>query len=258
MRSLVIASLALFMSPIRADDKSAVKELLDKAMKAHGGAGNAAKLGEISFKGKAKVSEGGMEAEFSVDASMSQLDRTRMLLTINANGQNNMATLVLNGAKIWARDSRRDKTEEAPAEVAPMIQSILLAMRAAATPASLAGRKDLQLTHGGKAKVGDADADLLRISRKDLPDITLYYDIQTGLPLKSEAQLKEANQATEMQYAFHFSEFKEVDGVKHFGHVKITRDGKDLVEIELSEFSKSARNSRRTPSTSHKQFVVPV
>jgi hypothetical protein len=236
MRSLVIASLALFMSPIRADDKSAVEELLDKAMKAHGGAGNAAKLDEISFKGKAKVAEGGMGVEFSFEASMSKLDRARLALTINAGGQNNMATLVVNGAKMWARDSVRDKTEEAPAEVVTLMQSVFLALRAAATPASLGANKDLQFSHGGEAKVGGVDAVVLRIGRKDQPDIAMYYDKKTGLPLKSEVQLKEPNQAMEKQYAFQFNDFKEVDGVKHFGRIKISRDGKDEIEIELSDF----------------------
>ena len=239
MRYIVCGLLALGLSTAatRAEENSAVKELLDKAMKAHGGAEKAAKLAEISFKGKAKVSQGGgNEVEFSIEASMSRLDRTRMVVTINAGGQNNMATLVVNGDKMWSRDSVRDKTEEAPAEVAPMMQSILLAIRAAATPANLGNNKALQLAHGGEAKVGDSDAVVLRISRKDRPDITLYYDKKTGLPLKSEVQIKEPEQAMEMPYAFHFSDFKEVDGVKHFGHVKVVRDGKDVVEIELSDF----------------------
>src|SRR6266849_2758968 len=127
MRYIVCGLLALGLSTAatRAEENSAVKELLDKALKAHGGAEKAAKLAEISFKGKAKASEGGIGVEFSMEASMSRLNRTRMVVTISAGCQNNMATLVVNGDKMWSRDSVRDKTEEAPAEVAPMMQSIL-------------------------------------------------------------------------------------------------------------------------------------
>src|SRR5262249_44433365 len=95
---------------------------------------------------------------------------------------------------------------------------------------------DLKLAAGGESKVNDIDAAILRISPKDQADINLYFDKKTGLPLKAETRLKEPNGGMEANFEFYFSDFKDVDGVKFFGKFKFVREGKDLAEVELSDF----------------------
>jgi len=146
------------------------------------------------------------------------------------------ALMVMNGDKMWLKDSQRNKVEEAPKEVQSAIRQFFLAIRMTGNLAKLAGQKDLELTHGGEGKVNDTPAAILRISRKERPDINIFFDTKTGLPLKSESQIKDPEGAEEKKYEFLFSDFKDVNGTKIFGKISVQRDGKELVEMELSEF----------------------
>lgn len=219
----------------RADD-AAVKELLDKAIKAIGGAEKAAGVNHATLKGKAKVMENGMTADMSFDMTMMDFDRLRIDLTVMAGGQNQQGTMIMNGDKLWFKDTVRNKVEEPPPGVQPVIQQFFLAMRMSGNLAKLSGQKGVELSHGGEGKVNDTPAAILRVARKEKSDINIFFDAKTGLPLKSESQIKDPEAAEEKKYEFLFSDFKEFDGVKLFGKIKIVRDGKDLVELELSDY----------------------
>jgi outer membrane lipoprotein-sorting protein len=219
----------------RADD-AAVKELLDKAVKAIGGTEKAAGINQATLKGKAKATENGMTLEFTFDLSMQDFDRIRIDINAMVGGRTEQALMILNGDKMWMKDANRNKVEEAPKEIQQVIQQFFLAIRMSGNLAKLAGQKDVELTHGGEGKVNDTSAAILRISRKERPDINIFFDTKTGLPLKSESQIKDPDGAEEKKYEFHFSDFKEMNGAKLFGKIKVQRDGKDLVEMELNEF----------------------
>jgi outer membrane lipoprotein-sorting protein len=219
----------------RADDAAAVKELLDKAIKATGGADKTAKLASASLKGKGKVTEGGNTAEMSFDLSMQDFDRIRVELMVMEGGQSHGGVMVMSRDKVWFKDNDRNKVDELPGEIAPVVHQFYLAMRLASNPGALAGHKDLTLGHGGEGKVDEKTAAILRVSRKDRSDINIFYDTKSGLPLKAESQIKTPNESEEKKYEFQFSEFKEVDGVKHYSKIKILRDGKDMLEMELSD-----------------------
>jgi outer membrane lipoprotein-sorting protein len=225
-----------FVSSARADDQAEVKAILESAAKALGGADKALKLSDISLKGKTTISEGGTDVAISFDLSSQNYDRMRMEMTALVMGMTKRATLVLNADNAWARDSDRDKVEDAPKEIVPILQQILLSLRAAGHPAGLSNNAQLKLAAGGVGTVGEVQCNLLRISRKDHSDITLFFDTKSGLPLKGETMLKDPGGAEEKNYEFHFSDYKDIAGVKHFGKFKIVRDSKDLAEVELSDF----------------------
>ena len=238
MRKLIVLAIGaaiLIAAQTRADDGAAVKELLGRAAKAIGGPEKAAKLNNVTFKGKGQVTEGGQTADMLFDISTQDFDRIRADITIIENGRTHQALLVITPDKIWAKDSDRNKVDELPKEITALVQQFYLAMRLPSIPAALSGSKSFQLGHGGETKVDDRPAVILRVSRKEHPDIDIYYDAKTGLPLKSETQIKGPNESEEKKYEFKFSEFKDVDGVKHYGKIKILRDGKDLFEMELSD-----------------------
>lgn len=236
-RFIMLAAAAAIIIAVqaRADDDAAVKELLGKATKAIGGPEKAAKLNNVTFKGKGQAMEGGETADASFDFSIQNFDRNRLDITVMANGRTDQTLLVMTADKIWVKNSNQNKVEELPKEIAPVIRQFYLAMRLPSNPAALSGRKEFQLGHGGETKVDNTPAVILRVSRKDHPDIDIYYDAKSGLPLKSETQIKGPNESEEKKYEFKFAEFKELDGVKYYGKIKIMRDGKNLFEMELSD-----------------------
>jgi outer membrane lipoprotein-sorting protein len=230
---LAIGLMVLQFGFVRADESA--KELLDKAKNAHGSADGAAKLQNVFLKGKTTITEGGNTITLAFDLSLQGLDKTRMEAEVNATGTSQKMTLVLNADKAWMFNPMLNQTMDAPKEVAVIFRQFMMTVRAASSPASISGN-DLQLAHGGESKINDTDAVILRISQKDQPDITLYYDKKTSLPLKAETRIKEPNGGEEANYEFHFSDFKDLDGVKHFGKFKLVRDNKELAEVELNEF----------------------
>jgi outer membrane lipoprotein-sorting protein len=153
----------------------------------------------------------------------------------NIAGMTKKITMVLNGDNAWANDADNNKTEDAPMEVAVMMQQFMKTLRMAASPTSITGT-ELQLAHGGEGQIGDSPSVVLRVSQKERPDITLHYDKQSGLPLKAETRIKEPNGGVEANLEFLFSNFKDVGGAKHFATLTLMRDGKQLAEIELSDF----------------------
>ena len=234
---IVVTGLLLVTGAARAqDEQAAVRDILDKATRALGGADKAAKFSDVTCKAKASFSEGGTDITISADLSLQGFDRMRMDVSVTAGGQNNMLLMVVNGDKAWGKSPNQEKAEEAPKGVAPLLQHLMLAMRAANHPTALAAAKGFTLAPGGEAKVNDATATILRLSRKDFAEIVLYYDKKTGLPLKSETRAKEPDSGQEKSFEFHFSEFKDAGGAKHFHRVKLVADGKDLADVEFSDF----------------------
>jgi outer membrane lipoprotein-sorting protein len=237
-----VSALALIISPmaVRADDSAAVKELLDKAVKALGGPEKAAALGSVALKGKCRVTEAGNALDVVAEISIKNLDQIRIEMKANFGGAEQTSTMVMAGDKGWQSFASGKNVIEMPNDELVAMRSMLLAFLAPGNPAALRKRQDLSLANGGEAKVNDTAADVLRISRKDHPDVTIYFDQKSGLPLKTETQIKLPNGQVN-QISVHFSDFKEEGGVKYYSKVKLKRDDKEMAEMEITEFKSDAK-----------------
>ena len=65
------------------------------------------------------------------------------------------------------------------------------------------------------------------------PDVTLFFDKQTSLLVKCETRLTDPNNK-EITVEFSYSDFKDVDGVKHPMKIKFKAEGGEF-GIEISE-----------------------
>ena len=85
-------------------------------------------------------------------------------------------------------------------------------------------------------KVDDRETAVVSVTRKGFPDITLYYDRETGLLAKSSTRVKAADQGfKEVVQEVWYKDYKESEGVKFPSKLVIKRDGKEFVESEVSE-----------------------
>ncbi|MSQ93498.1 MAG: hypothetical protein EXR98_02955 [Gemmataceae bacterium] len=74
------------------------------------------------------------------------------------------------------------------------------------------------------------------VSRKDYPDVKLYFDKKTSLLVKSVYSMKAADlDFKEVVMEGTYSDFREVDGAKLPHKMSLNRDGKRFVEAELSD-----------------------
>jgi hypothetical protein len=217
----------------RADEQDEGRKLADAAIQAAGGPVKLDQLKAVTLKGKGVVSEDGTDAAFTFDGTVQGQDHFRLNLELEHNGQMEKLVVVLNGDKGWVKHGD-DKVEEFPAEVLPLIQAELHALRLSQMLTNLKNQA-VTVTPLGEMKVNDRPAQGLKIVRKDRPDVDLFLDKETSLPIKCQLRVREPKQEQEVTHAWFFSSFKDVGGAKHPMKVALHRDEKKLFELELSE-----------------------
>jgi hypothetical protein len=248
MRAVWFCSLVLGLSVggwSRADDSAEAKAVIDKAVKAMGGADKVAKFKTGSFRGKGSGQEGGKEISVTMEGLWQGLSQYRIDAEATHDGRTEKVLIVVNGDKGWAK--ARDKTEDAPEGVAVLIKNGLYTLR---TPLLLPEWKDdkaFRLTHLGELNINGKTAVGVSAVHKDMKDVSLYFDKDTGLPLKSEVHLTEP-QGKEITLEFYYDDYKEKDGVKSPSKVTAKFEDKEFVmefaelkakdKIEESEFAK--------------------
>ena len=95
--------------------------------------------------------------------------------------------------------------------------------------------RDSRYEAAGEEKVGDKPAAILKITGPDGKDFTLYFDKESGLPVKQVARVvgfqgQEHNQETT------FADYKEFDGIKKATKIEVKRDGEKFQTFDLTEF----------------------
>jgi hypothetical protein len=102
--------------------------------------------------------------------------------------------------------------------------------------------KEFQLKTAPDAKVGDKAAAVVLVSRKDYPDVKLYFSKDSGLLIKSEFKTKAAEQEfKEVTQSAYYSNHKVVDGANLPHKLVVKRDGKVFVEAEVVEMKLAAK-----------------
>src|SRR5262245_33783913 len=113
MRSLLIPSLVVILPLLLtggAPAQDETKAIIDKAIKAHGGAEKLAKEGAAQGRTKGTLEIAGMSLSFTEQTS-TQSNRLKSVLELEVAGQNIKVTTVFNGEKAWINDPTGKTTE---------------------------------------------------------------------------------------------------------------------------------------------------
>ena len=234
MRSLVCGSLVVCLhlaciGVLRAEEKDEAKAVVDKALKAMGGEAKVAKLKAGTWKAKLTAAEGGNDISVATEGTWQGLSQYHIKAEATFDGRTEAVTLVINGDKGWAK--KREAVDEAKEEL-PLVKNGLYAMRAPQLLAEFKG-KEFKLSHLGEVKVNDKTAIGVNVAHKDFKDINVFFDKDDGLPVKCEIHLTDPR-GKEITVEFFYSEFKEMDGVKHPTKMLIKFDNKEAT-MEVSE-----------------------
>lgn len=214
------------------------RAIIDKAIEAHGGADKLSQFKAVSAKwvGKHKV-----ENMFYWDAvrvvTYELPDKIRFDFEVkNPNGNTFAFSRVVNGKQGW-QGSVRGTRDLKEADVAQIVDEIY-----AHSLASLVPFKDegFELSPFGNVTVDGKNAVGVNVSRKGRPDVTLFFDKQTGLVIKSERRAKDPGTNEEYTAESIYRDHKAFQGVMWPTSRIDRRDGKDFDEnsgrFELSEF----------------------
>jgi hypothetical protein len=226
-------ALTLSLSAARADDQADIKALLDRAVKAHGGADLLDKYKGSTSKGSGKFYGLGEGIPFTSTRQLQEPDRFRIVNEMAVMGQQLNVVLVLNGDKGWINVN--GTTMDMPKELLEAMQDEMRQARVLSLTA-LTG-KDFKLSPAGEIKVDGKPAVGVRAEHKDARDVTLYFDKESRLLVKTEGRQRDPmNAGQEFTAETFLSDYHKVDGMMIPRKAKILRDGKLYVEMEITEF----------------------
>ncbi len=215
-----------------ADDAKDPKAVIDKAIKALGGEEKLSKAQSATWKGKGTISFGGSDNEFTSQTTVQGLDHFRQEFEGEFGGNKVKGLVVVAGNKGW-RQFGDNKMEMDKDGLANQKRSIYLTV----IPMTIVPLRDkgFKTEVAGEEKVGGKPAVGLKITGPDGKDFTLYFDKESGLPVKQVAKVvgfmnEEFTQETT------FADYKDFQGIKRATRIENKRDGQKFLESQTTEF----------------------
>lgn len=219
-------------APARPDGDKDSAAVLDKAIKALGGAEKFGKTPAYQLKGKGTINFGGNESSFTNQSTVQGLDRFRSEFEADFGGNKVHGLTVVSGAKGWRKFGEQGQ-ELAGDMLANEKRNVYLQV----IPATLVALKGegFKLAPAGEEKVNDKPAVGLKVTGPEGKDFTIYFDKESGLPVKLAAKVsgfmgEDATQETT------YAEYKDFGGVKKATKLVTKRDGEPFLKLEVTEF----------------------
>ena len=225
-----MAALVLFVAgPARSEDAKDAKAVLDKAIKALGGEEKLTKaLNGSTWKTKGTINFGGNEMEVSTEGTLKGLDHYKLKFM----GSFGEGVMVVAGDKGWVNFGGMEMETEKD-RLSSEKRNIYL--DAAAT--FIVPLKDKGFKAGAVAeeKVGDKPAVALKVTGPDGKEFKLYFDKETGLPVKLTGKVMDFG-GQEVDQEKTFSDYKEMGGIKKAAKVSVKHNGEKFQDLEVTEF----------------------
>jgi hypothetical protein len=216
-----------------ADDKPAdAKAILNDAVKALGGKEKLAKLPATTFDSQGYLHLPGLQIESKSNWSVQYPDKYRYDGKITIGDGMTALLAIGNGKEGWTK-SEGQAANNITAEELTMLHQDTRAVHLAFRPVFL-NEKGYELSVLGEIKIDDRPALGIKVVQKGQPDLDLYFDKETHLAVRISFRCNETKDAEPVPHAFTFGDYKEADGLKHFTKIKLFRDEKQILEMNLS------------------------
>jgi hypothetical protein len=218
-------------STAQADDKD-VTAVLDKAIAALGGEAKLKKAGTATWSGKGTITFGDNDNAIKTRTTVQGIERHRAEFEGEFNGNPTQGVTILDGEKGWRKfgdnlmeldgDSLASEKRRAYLQLVPMT---ILPLK----------DKGFSVQAAPDDKVGDKPAAVVKATGPDAKEFTVYFDKESGLPVKLTATVR-GFQGEDMVQETTFSNYKDFDGIKKATKIESTRDGNRFVSAEVTEF----------------------
>jgi hypothetical protein len=216
-----------------AADRDDALALLERAIKAQGGAEALAKTALLSRKGSGTLTLFDMDLAFTDELLVQRPDRLRFTLeVVGADKQKSRVLLVINKNKGW-QENGGVVSELSDQRLTELKEEARVQWVCMLTPLV---QKDsaYELAVAKEMKINDKPALGIKASLKGHPDIVLYFDKDSALLVKIERQAKEAGVEVAKEYLL--SDYKEVDGVKLPMHIVEKLNGKKFTDLKVDSY----------------------
>jgi hypothetical protein len=207
------------------------KKVIDKAIQALGGEAKVAALEAkaIETKAKGKLNFAGNVSDFTTTTTTMGLNRFREEFNGDSDGNEVKGVTVVDGDKAWRRLA--DATSKLQGNQLANQKRVVYLAIAPAIVLPLKG-KDFQLESAREAKVDNKPAIAVKILGPDKNDFELFFDKESGLPVKMLARIT-AFMADQFIEETTYGKYKDFDGVKRATKIEHKRDGEKFMDVEL-------------------------
>ncbi|HEY7310441.1 MAG TPA: hypothetical protein VH643_13835 [Gemmataceae bacterium] len=216
--------------------KNAAAAIIEKAIKAHGGAEALNKAQKRTRSGQGVIVLNKNEVPFKTEETVGFPGRCRVDLDL---GKTRLV-VVLNGDKGWMQAGGASQPMD-KASYTERRDELYVWWLMTLTPLL---KDDFELKPLADAKVNGQDAAVVKVSRKDRPVIRLYFDKKSGLLLKIARRGENAGVPITMEYQYR--DHKEFDGVKWPATELTTMNGNKLSEVKFASYKSLDRVEDKT------------
>jgi hypothetical protein len=215
----------------RGDAKEAAA-IVDKAIKALGGEEKLSKAKVVQWKGKGKIRFGENENEFTAESTTQGLDHMQRVFEGEFNGNPFRGVTVVAGKRGWRKFG--DNLQELEGDG---LANELRAVYLSAIPITLVQLKgkEFKIDTAADEQVGGKPANGVKVIAPDGKDFLLYFDKESGLPVKQVAKVLSFN-GEEITQESTFSDYKELSGIKKATRFESKRDGQPFQELQITDF----------------------
>lgn len=231
-RSVLVVVLAIGAGSFAKAQDAEVKAVLDKAIKALGGEEKLKKAENLTWKSEGTITFGDNENPFKMTSTANGIDNYRSEFTGEFGGNEIKAMAVLAGKKGWRKfnDMNMEMDEEGLANEKRMVYLQIIPVRILPLL-----DKGFKTAIAADEKVNDKPAAVVKATGPDGKDFKLYFDKESGLPVKLVATVK-GFQGEDYEMGASYSDYKDFDGIKKATKQETTRDGEKFQSVKLVEF----------------------
>jgi hypothetical protein len=230
--SLTLVVVTALVAPARAADDAQAAAVLDKAIKALGGEEKLAKAKTVNWKAKGSINFGDNENPFTSETTMQGLDHMRGEFEADFGGQMFKGVTVVAGDKGWRKFA--DMSTEMDRDALENEKRMMYLQYTAATLVPLK-QKEFTLQSAADEQVAGKPAAAIKVTGPDKKDFTIYFDKQTGLPVKQVAKVT-GFMGEEFTQESTYDGYKDFDGIKKATKIEAKRDGQTFIKQEISDF----------------------
>ena len=231
--------------------------LVDKAVQALGGVKTLAQVKAVTWKEKGTFAFQGNDIPFTAQVAVQGTDHIRREWNLGLSGMNVGGVVVVSGERAWSK-MMGNVEELAGEKLADERRRVYLTV----IPITVLPLKSEGYTLAAIAdeQVGDRPAAGLKVTPPDGKEFRLYFDKETGLPVRLVANVVDQRGAGEYTEETTFGDYQAFDGVRKATRISIKRDGEKSNDVVIREFKVLDRVDAQTfeKLSSSQPAAVPV
>jgi hypothetical protein len=230
-------ALSLAVAVTAPAQEEAARAVIEQAVKAHGGEERLARVRADRVKSRGTLFLEKHAVEFTAETVVQLPSQFKNIVEMTVDGKTHTVVHLINGNKAAVLvDGKPEKIE--PGALSEMRDTMLLDRIVRLVPLLRDRTFDLALLP--PTKINDRPAVGVRVFSRDRREFYLYFDKETNLLVKTEHMLGNGS-GKKIREERYFGSFKDVDGCMRAFRIMAYRDGRKLLDAELTEVKRLDR-----------------